>query len=285
MSLKFLNLHKNHHTHSSYLTFLKGSLGMMLNPEGTQSVFDMEDGLMKSKSTKELLRFTIKDPAVRELIRERYLQPVPDTEALSKLPKDTLGYRYFYHLDSQGFDPDYYRKIEVQNDIDYVMMRIRQTHDVWHVVTGFDTHPLGEIAIKAVELAQTHRPMAAAICAGGVFRYMLKQPDEFGDCLDSIVAGYQMGLQSKSLLSMKWEDLWDRKIDDLRERLGVTPMGPHGGKLNVHFAPQRFTIADKEARAAMSEALKSIGEIPDSESETAEHTHTTTIEMRPPPNQ
>ena len=285
MSLEFLKLHKNRHSHSSYLTFLKGSLGMMLNPEGTQSVFDMEDGLMKSKSTKELLRFTIKDPAVRELIRERYLQPVPDTEALSKLPKDTLGYRYFYHLDSQGFDPDYYRKIEVQNDIDYVMMRIRQTHDVWHVVTGFDTHPLGEIAIKAVELAQTHRPMAAAICAGGVFRYMLKQPDEFGDCLDSIVAGYQMGLQSKSLLSMKWEDLWDRKLDDLRERLGVTPMGPHGGKLNVHFSPQRFTIADQEARAAMSEALKSIGDIPDSQSETVDHTHTTTIEMRPPPNQ
>jgi len=60
-----------------------------------------------------------------------------------------------------GFDPDYYRKIDVQNDIDYVMMRIRQTHDIWHVVTGFDTHPLGEIAIKAVELSQTHRPMAA----------------------------------------------------------------------------------------------------------------------------
>ncbi len=285
MSHGFLKLHKNRHTHSSYLTFLKGSLGMMLNPEGTQSVFDMEDGLMKSESTKELLRFTIRDPAVRELIRERYLQPVPDTEALSKLPKDSLGYRYFYHLDSQGFDPDYYRKIEVQNDIDYVMMRIRQTHDVWHVVTGFDTHPLGEIAIKAVELAQTHRPMAAAICAGGVFRYMLRQPDEFGDCLDSIVAGYHMGLQSKSLLSMKWEDLWDRKLDDLRERLGVTPMGPHGGKLNVHFSPQRFAVADQEARAAMSEALKNMSEGPASESETIEHSHMTTIEMRPPSDQ
>ena len=107
---------------------------MMLNPEGTESVFDMEDGLLKSKSTEELLRFTSKDASVRSMIDERYLQPIPDTEALSKLPKDTLGFRYFHHLDSMGFDPDYYRKIDVQNDTDYVMMRIRQTHDILSLI-------------------------------------------------------------------------------------------------------------------------------------------------------
>ena len=229
---------------------------MVFNPEGTQSVFEIEDGLLQSDSTKELLRFTSKDPAVDALIKERYLKPVPDTEALSKLPKNTLGYKYFYHLDSMGFDPDYYRKIEVQNDTDYVMMRIRQTHDIWHVVTGFDTHPLGEIAVKAVELAQTHRPMAAAICAGGVFRYMLKEPELFSDCLESIVAGYHMGLQSRALLSMKWEEVWDRDLDDLRQRLGLEVVGPHGGKLSVDFSPKSAALADKEAQSAISEALK-----------------------------
>ena len=156
MLSNLLNLHKNTHQHPSYLTFAKGTTGMMLNPKGTQSVFDLEDGLLKSKSTEELLRFTSKDPAVHALIKERYLHGLPDTEALSKLPKDTLGYRYFDHLDSMGFDPDYYRKIDVKNDTDYVMMRIRQTHDIWHVVTGFDTHPLGEIAIKALTTKPVH---------------------------------------------------------------------------------------------------------------------------------
>ena len=253
---KFLKQHRNTHQHPSYLTLLKGGIGMMLNPEGTESVFDMEDGLMKSKSTEELLRFTSKDPAVRSMIDERYLQPIPDTQALGKLPKDTLGYKYFNHLDSMGFDPDYYRKIDVQCDTDYVMMRIRQTHDIWHVITGFDTHPLGEIAIKAVELAQTHRPMAAAICAGGVYRYMLKQPEEFADCLESIVAGYHMGLQSRPLLAMKWEELWDRKLVDLQERLGVVELGPRGGQLNVDFSPKSAAVANKEAHAAIAEAMR-----------------------------
>ena len=256
----FLSFHRNHHKHPSYLSFVKGSLGMMLNPEGTQSVFDMEDGLLKSKSTEELLRFTAKDPGVLAMIKERYLKPVPNTEALGKLGKNTLGYRYFYHLDSMGFDPDYYRKIEVENDIDYVMMRIRQTHDIWHVITGFDTHPLGEIAIKAVELAQTHRPMAAAICAGGVFRYMLKEPEQFADCLESIVAGYHMGLHSRPLLAMKWEDLWDRDLEELRRGLGLEVLGPRGGQLSVDFSPQSSLIADKEAKAAISEVLKDLSQ-------------------------
>ena len=251
---------------------------MMLNPEGTQSVFDLEDGLMKSKSTEELLRFTSKDPTVRALIDERYLKDVPDTDALSKLPKDTLGYRFFKHLDSMGFDPDYYRKIDVKTDTDYVMMRIRQTHDIWHVITGFDTHPLGEIAIKAVELAQTHRPMAAAICAGGVFRYMVKQPEEFADCLESIVAGYHMGLQSKPLLAMKWEELWDRNVEDLRERLGVEEIGPRGGQLSVDFSPKSAAVANKEANAAIGEALQKLNQanpdaIDDDEPELGDHHH------------
>ena len=91
MLSNFLNTHKNTHQHPSYLTLLKGGIGMMLKPEGTQSVFDMEDGLLKSKSTEELLRFTSKDPTVRSMIDERYLQPVPDTEALSKLPKTSIA--------------------------------------------------------------------------------------------------------------------------------------------------------------------------------------------------
>ena len=36
---------------------------------------------------------------------------------------------------------------------------------------------------------------------------MLKEPELFSDCLQSIVAGIHMGLLSKTLLSMKWEEL------------------------------------------------------------------------------
>lgn len=232
-----LSRHPKQHVHSSYLNLVKGSVGIMINPENTDTVFDIEDGLRKSESTRELLRFTAQDSGVMSMIQERYLRPVPDTQKLRMLPVGTLGKAYVEHLDTHGFDPNYYRKIDVQDDTDYIMMRIRQTHDIWHVVTGFDTHPLGEIAIKGVELSQTHRPMAAAICAGGIFRYMLKQPEEFGACIESIAAGYHLGLRAKSLLAMKWEEMWDRQLDELRSSLDLVPLGPHGGALTVDFSP------------------------------------------------
>ncbi|MEO1007485.1 MAG: Coq4 family protein [Planctomycetota bacterium] len=254
----FLSKHRNHHQHASYLTLVKGVVGMLIDPEHTESVFDIEDGLRKSDATCELLRFSTQDPGVMAMVEERYLQPVPDTDALRRLPTGTLGRAYVDHLESMGYDPDYYRKIEVKTDAEYIMMRIRQTHDIWHVVTGFDTHPLGEISVKAVELAQTHRPMAAAICAGGIFRYMMKQPDEFGDCIDTIVAGYHLGLRAKSLLSMKWEQHWAEPLEDLRRRMDVEPLGPHGGQLTVSLTPHSRSVADRWVRSEMADALARI---------------------------
>jgi len=45
-------------------------------------------------------------------------------------------------------------------------------------------------------------------------------------------------------------------LDDLRERLGVEPIGPRGGQLSVDFSPRSAGTADKEAKAAIAEALK-----------------------------
>ena len=45
-----------------------------------------------------------------------------------RLPRGTLGHAFACHIRTNGFDPDYYRKIDVRTDIDYVMMRIRRGH-------------------------------------------------------------------------------------------------------------------------------------------------------------
>ena len=230
----FLGKHTNHHQHTSYLTFIKGGFGLMVDPQHTESVFDMEDGLREGRAQMEAFNFTAQDPAVREIIAERYLQPgLPDTEKLGQLPLGTLGRAYTDHLTSMGFDPDYYRKLEVDSDVDYVVMRIRQTHDIWHVVTGFDTHPLGEICVKAVELAQTHRPMAGAICAGGMFRYLFREPESFNEYLASVAMGYRLGIRARPLLAQKWEEMWERPVDEIRAELGVTPLGSNGANVDL----------------------------------------------------
>jgi len=207
---------------------LKGVFGMLQNPEATESVFDIEDGLRKAEATKLSIEYILSCPEMGPVVRERYLRNgVPDLAALGELPPDTLGYAYSRHLMSHGFDPDYFRKLDVCDDESYCIMRTRETHDIWHVVTGFSPSALGEIGVKAVELAQMRRPMAAVICCGAVFRYMMRDPDQLEKVLCAISAGYQLGIKAnKKLLSMKWEEMWDRSLSDIRAELGVTPVPP-----------------------------------------------------------
>ena len=105
------------------------------------------------------------------------------------------------------------------------MMRLRQTHDIWHVVTGFDTDPASELGIKAVELAQTRRPMAAVVASGGILRFLYKEPEHLGEALSAVSEGYEMGIKAKPLLAQKWEDHWERPLAEWRNLLNLTPAG------------------------------------------------------------
>lgn len=212
---------RSHSNQVHYLRTLKGVVGMLRDPHHTESVFDIEDGLKDIKAYELAVEHLRSQPEVAAIMRERYLTGLVDVEELSKLPEGTLGHVFACHILDHGFDPDYFRKLQVKNDVDYVMMRMRQTHDIWHVVTGIGTDPIGELALKAFELSQTRRPLAAVICAGGVMRYMLKTPDELAMVIEAIDKAYQLGQQVRPFIAQKWEAAWDRPLQVWRDELNV----------------------------------------------------------------
>ncbi|MGD0345403.1 MAG: Coq4 family protein [Terracidiphilus sp.] len=225
-----MTLH-SHRNQIQYLETIRGLTTMIRDPGHTESVFDIEDGLQNLEAYKLAVEYVRNDPAMAQLMKERYLRHgAHDLDALLKLPETTLGYRFARHLRDRGFDPDYFRVREVHTDLDYVLMRLRQTHDIWHVVTGFDTEPIGELGIKAVELAQTRRPMAAVVAAGGVLRFLYKDPEHLGEVLGAVSEGYQMGIKAKLLLAQKWEDHWERPLEEWRAMLNVTPAGTRSSR-------------------------------------------------------
>ncbi|MCT0224226.1 Coq4 family protein [Synechococcus sp. CS-1328] len=213
------NLHRRHQIH--YLRTLSGVVGMIRNPEGTESVFDIEDGLLYAGAMDSFQERVSGLPGVSELMEARYLAPPLDVEALIQLPEESLGYAVARHIVDHGFDPDYYRKVDVVTDLDWILMRMRQSHDIWHVVTGLGTDRVGEIALKAFELAQTWRPMAAVITCGGLLRYLLKDPEQMGTVLAGIGHGYQLGYRAQPLLAQRWECDWERPLLAWRQTLGL----------------------------------------------------------------
>lgn len=220
----------HHKDQIHYLTTLRGVIGMLRNPEGTESVFDIEDGLKDIRAAEGVVTRVSKDPEVVEMMRERYLAEPVHIDELEKLPEDSLGHAFARHILDHGFDPDYYRKLDVDSDLDWVMMRMRQTHDIWHVVTGIDTSRLGEIAVKAFELSQTWRPLAAVITCGGMMRYLMKDPEQLGEAMVHISHGYQLGKLAKPFLAQKWEKDWERPLTEWRTAINLPAQIPPPGQ-------------------------------------------------------
>lgn len=204
------------------LMTLRGVILLLANPANTLSVYDIEDGLRRDKGTQLSVEYLLVQPGVAELAQERYLAPTPSLEQLRQCPEGSLGRAYASYIEDNGFDPAFYRQLEINDDTSYLFMRRRQTHDIWHLLTGMEIDAASEIGLKAFELAQTRGMMAGLLVAGGLIRTLLKEPETLPYLLDRVAIGYRMGMQAKPFMAQKWEEGWDQSIEEWRDELNVT---------------------------------------------------------------
>lgn len=204
------------------LQTLKAILTLLRDPSQTESVYDVEDGLCNTEAMKAATEKMMSIPEIAQLVRDRYIVPTPDLAKLLLCPDGSLGKAYANYITGFGFDPDFYRKMEIKDDMTYLLFRLRQTHDIWHVVAGFSVDVAGEIGIKAFELAQTHRPLSGILIAGAFLQTLLKSPRDLETLLSQISRGYQLGLRAKPFLAQRWEEHWEKPLAQWREELGVT---------------------------------------------------------------
>ncbi|MDS3862221.1 Coq4 family protein [Thermosynechococcaceae cyanobacterium BACA0444] len=147
-----------------------------------------------------------------------------DLEALLKLPRESLGFQYANMLTQGGFNADFFPRVPTDDVLDYIRLRVRQTHDIWHVVTGFGTDEAGEIAIQAFGLAQMHYPSAVLIIVSGIMA-AIKHPDQLNMTVEKVYQGYQLGQNAGPFWGQKWELAWEKPVTDWRAELKVAPSG------------------------------------------------------------
>src|SRR5690606_7550553 len=96
-----------------------------------------------------------------------------DLDALAQLPAGTLGHAYARFMRGHGLTPEIFDgpPAEVRDErAAYAIQRMRQTHDLWHVVTNAETDPAGEIALQAFTFAQLRVPSSGLLAAFGTLR-------------------------------------------------------------------------------------------------------------------
>jgi ubiquinone biosynthesis protein COQ4 len=203
------------------------ALGKVLaDPEDTENVLELLSVANSGPSGRARTERFFNTPAGKQLYDERRAidSRTIDIDALAALPAGTLGHAYATFLRSRGLTPEVFDGAPAgiaDPRRSYVVQRMRQTHDLWHVVTGCETDPAGEIALQAFLYAQTRTPGSALLAAAGMLRILRTSPAIVRD----VVAMYRAGTRARNLPSFAWEDHWAKPLAEVRAMLGL-PVQP-----------------------------------------------------------
>lgn len=148
--------------------------------------------------------------------------PKIDLEQLSQLPAGTLGYEYARHMWKNGIQP-----LEISPDLQEeanrnpFALRYVVTHDIFHVLLGFDTSYAGEIGVYSFVVAQNYSKLLNIFHPLAKLLYPVIEPTRIRETRASFQRGAALGKQAQCLLTYRFEENWERAIADLRSELGL----------------------------------------------------------------
>jgi ubiquinone biosynthesis protein Coq4 len=218
--LPFLSSNQQH-SHFQILVIAKSFIAMLYGDDSLANVGQLTDALLETPAFDLATRHLQRDPACAKLICDRYIPPRHDLDRLLTYAPDSLGYIYAATMKKSGFDPNLHIGMTAETDAKYVELRLSQTHDLWHIITGIDTSPIGEIGLQAVHLAQFPYPLATMLVANSLMSSTLFAPTELPKLLGSIARGWEMGETARSLFAQRWEEGWEKPLLQWQAELNI----------------------------------------------------------------
>jgi ubiquinone biosynthesis protein COQ4 len=194
------------------------------DPDDLPKVFTVIESLSGRTPERLLARMRRSESGRRLLAAKPDLRArLADRAALRGLPEGTLGRAYAELMDREGITPQGIVDASIQGtqsddvpeeDVLFNDERMRDTHDLWHVVTGYGADLLGESALLCFTFAQTKHPGVGFIALLALFRGA-------GIARSVMIEGYRRGQRAEWLPAVPWEDLLALPLTEVRERLGV----------------------------------------------------------------
>ena len=102
-----------------------------------------------------------------------------------------------------------------------IVLRYAATHDLHHVVTGFDTGLAGEAGVYAFTVAQGSSPGGHGMLLLVRLWYPLFSATQARRVGHHIRVGLGLGAAAKLVLEEPLESWFDQPLDDVRERLVI----------------------------------------------------------------
>ena len=198
-------------------------MALRRDPDDTGKVFELIRALSGGCGRRAFLRFQA-TPMGRQILEEKrdLIDPLSDRAALARMPEGSLGHRYFAFTEKEQIRPDGLIEASEQTPIDpdvpedgrRFFERLREMHDLEHVVTGYGRDLRGEVSVLTLDLAQQwHHGIAAIVAlvlveATNVERRLIR-------------AAWRRGRKAAWLSTADWEALLPRPLEEVRAELDL----------------------------------------------------------------
>lgn len=208
---------------------------LIRDPDDTPQVFRIIRALSGNSQERSFQRFLRSEHGPTILAEERVLLDTLSNRAyLESLPEGTLGrvYADFTAREEITADGLVEASESVERNPDEIDprrelfgQRLRDSHDLWHVVTGYGRDLFGEAALLSFTYRQIRNRGIGFIVA---VAYLKARGPMAGERV-LIRDGYRRAGRAEWLPGADWEALLELPLEDVRRRLGVVPIEHYEG--------------------------------------------------------
>ncbi|MDZ3830240.1 MAG: Coq4 family protein [Sphingopyxis sp.] len=210
---------------------------LIADKEDTEQVFHIIEALRDKRFDRSAAAFFATPAGRRQLADRQYLPGLLDDHArLRKLPEGSVGRTYVDFMEREGLTAqglvdefDKFRREDQRFDdmLELYSDRLRDTHDLFHILTGYGRDALGEQCVLAFSYSQTPSWGTLFIAWAGA-REIRKGPNKRYPIYAAVREGQRSGRVAAQIAHQDIEALLAEPLDAARRRLGITePVAYH----------------------------------------------------------
>jgi ubiquinone biosynthesis protein COQ4 len=139
---------------------------------------------------------------------------------MAAFPEQSLGHAYAAYFEANEIIPFEPPRLPASSAQDYVATRLREVHDVFHVVTGYGTDDIGELELQWFNFGNLGRgPLPILVVVASFFMGRMTKYGGLWAVCRRARAAYRRGRSSRALASILWEDYWHMPLRELQALL------------------------------------------------------------------
>jgi ubiquinone biosynthesis protein COQ4 len=204
------------------LTAIRAVRALMANPEDTSQIFVIFRALRGRSGIKSFAAFRASEAGRRVLAERRVLlDRLSDRRSLAALPAGSMGRAYFDFMETENLTADglvmasqEWEKDKVSPEVELFRNRMRDAHDLTHILTGYGRDGLGELCLLAYMNRHSRN-------LGQLLIVAMSWPRLPKPARAAVIQAWRNGKKAQWFPTLDFEALLPRPLDEVRRELGI----------------------------------------------------------------